>query len=397
MKKRKIYFLYSKSIAIYLAILALIAMLVVNSGASIAAVKRALILCYQTVIPSLFPFFVLSGALINTGFVRAAGGALSPVIRPVFRVDGSGALAFVIGIVSGYPMGAKMVAELYEKKLISRTEGMRLLPYCNNSGPLFIIGAVGAGMLGNGRIGLLLYAVHLAAALCVGLCFRFYKSGADALPERERVRTAVGRQLREYYRDEARSLGEILTQCVSDAVRTTLLVCGFIALFSSFVECLKPLIDACIPARTLNLLIKGMFEVTMGVNGVAIEENIPITQKLAMISFLTGFGGICVHLQVLGMVSGSGLQLKTYLTGKALHALFAAVIAFAAVSLMPLETVLAWSQQEVAAAQAGSHPLWQAFAFGAFAAASAFLLYKRRTRKKRYLRRAAGEKQTHIA
>lgn len=344
LKKKQVYLLYSKSIFIYLGIFLLIILLVINSKASISAVKQALLLCGQTVIPSLFPFFVLSGLLIQTGFIRTAGKVISPVIQPLFRVSGSGALAFVIGVVSGYPMGAKMVSELYLKGVIEKKEAQMLLPYCNNSGPLFIIGAVGAGMLGNVKAGLFLYAVHITAALCVGFCFRFYGEKGKREPK-EPIRSAVGRELRGYYRDEKRSMGEIFSSCVSGAVNTTLLICGFIALFSSFVECLKPIIDSLVSDPSANLIIKGMFEVTAGVNGITAQRAaMPMEQILVLTSLLIGFGGICVHLQVLGMLSGTRIGMKTYLIGKLLHALFAAATAFVAISCLPAGEIFAFHQ-----------------------------------------------------
>lgn len=332
MKKKTIYFVRLKSGLLYGGIIALIAMIIINSQETIEAVRRALVICYQTIIPSLFPFFVLSGLLINTGFVRIFGAVLSPVIRPLFRVSGSGAIVFVIGIISGYPMGAKMVSELYQKGIISKTEGKRLLPFCNNSGPLFVIAAVGTGMLGSVKTGIFLYCIHVLSALLVGFIFRFYGS------DKELVLYGNNRNA-----EKQISIGKVFSECVSNGVNSILLICGFIALFSSFSQCIQPLINSFVKNEYINLFLSGLLEVTMGANKVA-QSGIGLAQELILISILVGFGGICVHLQVLGIVSDSGLGMKTYLLGKIMHASVSAILTWATLKFIPLETVAVWRQ-----------------------------------------------------
>lgn len=283
------------------------------------AVRSALELCVRSLIPSLFPFFVFSALLTQTGFVQTAGALLTPLVRPLFRIGGRGALVFFIGILSGYPTGAKMAADLYREGAVSRTEGRKLLPFCNNSGPLFIIGAVGNGMLKSTKTGVFLYWIHLLSALLVGLCFRFYGEGEKKTALS--LRTAVGSELRGYYREKKRAS---LSEAVATAVQSTLFICGFIVFFSVISECLKPLL-AHISNETLRLLLGSLPEVTSGISEVC-ASRLAERQKLIFISALLGFGGICVHMQVLGVLSGTDLGMKQYLLGKLLHAGFAATL-----------------------------------------------------------------------
>ncbi|MBR5157069.1 MAG: hypothetical protein IKW59_04800 [Clostridia bacterium] len=332
MIKKKIHFVTIKSGLLYAVLIALIILILLNAKASIEAVKGSLIVCYQTIIPSLFPFFVLSGLLINSGFVRVLGSVLNPVIRPLFRVSGSGAIVFLIGVISGYPMGAKMVTELYKKRIISKTEGKRLLPFCNNSGPLFVIAAVGIGMLRSLKTGIFLYCIHILSALLVGVIFRFYKSDVN------------GYTSSCYIEKESHiQIGKIFAECVSNGVNSMLLICGFIALFSSFSQCIKPLIAGFVKNECINLFINGLLEVTMGANGLA-QSNLEFTEQLILMSFLIGFGGICVHLQVLGIVSDTDLGVKTYLAGKLMHSFISAIITYLSLKFISLDTVMVWSQ-----------------------------------------------------
>ncbi len=336
MQKKKIYLVNLKLWLFYPVLVALILLMLLHSEDSIEAVKGSLIICYKTLIPSLFPFFVLSGLLINSGFVQILGSVLNRIIRPLFRVSGSGAIVFLIGIISGYPMGAKMVADLYKKKIISKTESKRLLPFCNNSGPLFVIAAVGTGMLGSTKSGIFLYCIHILSALLVGLIFRFYEDENKEL-------------LNVNYRGNNNDipLGKIFTECVSNSVNSVLLICGFVALFSSFSQCIKPLIEICVKNEYISLLINGLLEVTMGANKVA-KSGIELEQGLVLMSFLIGFGGLCVHLQVLGIISDTDLGIKTYLSGKLMHSIISAIITQIVLKFISSDTIMAWNQ-EVAA------------------------------------------------
>lgn len=86
-----------------------------------------------------------------------------------------GAYAMLMGIISGYPIGAKIVTNFRESGMCSKEECERLLAFTNNSGPLFIIGTVGISLFGNSLIGVLLFITHLLAFLTVGFIFRFWK------------------------------------------------------------------------------------------------------------------------------------------------------------------------------------------------------------------------------
>ncbi len=139
-----------------------------------AAVQEGLALCYNVIIPSLFPFFILTSLVISLGLAGYLGRLLEPVMRPLFHVGGPCAAALALGFVGGYPVGARAALTLYQSGQCTKTECERLLAFCNNSGPAFILGVVGAGIFADSRVGLLLCLTHALASVCVGLVFRFY-------------------------------------------------------------------------------------------------------------------------------------------------------------------------------------------------------------------------------
>ena len=134
----------------------------------------ALGVCLTVLIPSLFPFFAVSAFAVSCGAARDIGRLFEKPVRWLFNVPGACASAFILGLIGGYPVGAKTAIGLYEQKLCSKTECERLLAFCNNSGPAFILGVAGLSVFGTARAGVLLYGAHVLASVLVGLVFRFY-------------------------------------------------------------------------------------------------------------------------------------------------------------------------------------------------------------------------------
>ena len=155
-----------------LAVLCCFSALLLLPEISAQAARDAMLLCAQTLIPSLFPFFVLSSLLIACGASELLSALLSPLMRPLFGLSGAGAAALALGLCGGYPVGARTAAELVENGALSQEEGERLLAFCNNAGPGFLLGVCGAGVFSSSRAGAALYLTHVAAALCAGLLIR---------------------------------------------------------------------------------------------------------------------------------------------------------------------------------------------------------------------------------
>ena len=150
--------------------------LVMYSTDNLLAAKNGLILWAISVVPSLFPFFIATELFSYTNIIPFIGKMLNKIMRPIFNVPGIGSFALIMGILSGYPVGAKIVSNFKTQGLCTDIECERLIAFTNNSGPLFIIGTVGISMFGSQKIGLKLFIVHLLSSLLVGFLFRWWKS-----------------------------------------------------------------------------------------------------------------------------------------------------------------------------------------------------------------------------
>lgn len=302
------------------------------------AMRDGIALCGNVILPSLFPFFVLSSLVVELGMSQYLGRLLEPVMAPLFRVNGSCATALALGFVGGYPVGARTAIQIYENGQCSRTEAERMLAFCNNSGPAFILGVVGAGVFGSGTVGLLLYLTHLLASLLVGVIFRFYKP-----QEGPQTRRSRGPQF------QAASFPKAFTQSIMGSMQSTLNICAFILFFTVFLRILAhagilKLLGGLLSALLAPLgmdqtwaerLLTGLVEVSSGVSSLTDGA---MSGRLSMAAFMLGWAGVSVHCQVLAFLGDSGLSVQTYVAGKLLHGGLSALLANLIFRTLPLSS-----------------------------------------------------------
>lgn len=319
--------------------------LLLFSKSNLPAVKSGLSLWANSVVPSLFPFFVATELLMHTNVVTHLGHLLNGFMKPLFNIRGEGAFAFIMGIISGYPVGAKIATNFRENNICSKAECERLLSFTNNSGPLFIIGTVGILMFKSTSIGILLFITHLLACISVGFIFRFwkYKNDDTKLMATNSRKTSPDNSV------TFSNLGEVLAQSITSSTSTILLIGGFVVIFSSVISILKAsrLLNAlslvCMPiANIFNIdisfvqaLITGFLEITNGINSISNIACKKLSINIIFTSFLLGFGGISILLQVLSITSKTDLSIKPYIYGKLLHGLLAAFYTYVLMQVFP--------------------------------------------------------------
>jgi len=294
-------------------------MILISPENAISYAKSGITLCRDVIIPSLFPFFICSGLLIYSGFSRVLAKIASPVMRPLFNVGGCGASSLVLGIISGYPLGAVTACQLYESGYLSKTETERLLAFCNNSGPLFILGAVGAAIYSDIKIGIILYVSHVLATLLVGFLFRFYARDKHVAPTYSINQTEEG-------------FSQVFSKVLANSINSILTVCGAVIFFgvvSGIVTVHLPVNDV------IKSVIAGVLEFTGGTKAIS-QTHLPLTVKLVLSAFTVGFAGLCVHLQVASIVTKHHLSLGPYIVGKFLHGIFAALFTLICLLVFPL-------------------------------------------------------------
>lgn len=315
-----------------IALLTAAAALVLAPQEAVAGAKNGLALCFNVIVPSLFPFFVLSSLVVDLGLAAYLGRAMEKLMRPLFRVGGSCAAAVALGFIGGYPVGARTALQLYEQGQCSKAEAERLLAFCNNSGPAFILGVVGAGVFGDSRVGLLLYLTHAVASLLVGLLFRFH-GGNDRR----------GGPVRHAKPIETVTIPAAFTGAVTRSLQSTLNICAFVVFFAVVLQLLTAYGVLGAAAELLALLgfqgewarrlVAGLLELSSGVSSLMGSGG--FAGRASMAAFMLGWAGLSVHCQVLSFLVDSGLSARTYLAGKLCHGLIAAGLTWLLARLIP--------------------------------------------------------------
>ena len=315
-----------KSLKILLCLLIFLCLFLIISKPEIyvRSAFEGLTLWATTVLPALLPFFFLTALLSSLGVTRIIAKIFEKPCRFLFRTGGASAYAFIMSLLSGYPIGAKTIADLRSLNLLEKDEGTRCSTFCSTSGPIFIVGSVGYGMFKNKTAGFLILITHVLSAIFCGIIFRFYgkKSSEKTL-------------LKAPQKSE-----NALYDCVYSSVLSVSLVGGFICLFYLFSDALvnlgvfAPIINL-LPSQSSKKLcsgfLYGLIECTKGCKTLSISGLSAFS--LALSSALISFGGISVWAQSIIFLSNAKIKTSVFCLSKILQATISFLLCFA---LFPL-------------------------------------------------------------
>lgn len=270
-------------------------------------IVSGLSLCARAVIPSLFPSMVVSELLIHSGISRGIGKLIRRPARALFGIGGESGCAVVLGMLCGFPIGARCALALYESGKIDRGELCLLLCISGSPSSAFLISAVGVTLFGDKAFGLTLYAITLTSATLTGIIGKFIlrRKGRAAPPLT-------------YARENAptESASSIFTQAVSSSAFAMLKICAFIVFFSAFVGTLSHMLNAFSLSETTEALIFGFFELTGGTaRAAALGGRLG---KLLCAAF-AGWSGVSVHFQLASLCDGKAVPMLPYVGAKLLQ------------------------------------------------------------------------------
>ncbi|MBR7142137.1 MAG: hypothetical protein IKD06_01210 [Clostridia bacterium] len=288
------------------------------------AARGGLAVCAQTLVPSLFPFLVLATVFIRTGLASYLGRPFEGLMRRLFWLPGSCAGVLLLGITAGYPVGAKAVTDMYRQGHCTAAQAKRMLCFCSNAGPAFVVSVAGAALFGRVEAGFWLLACQTAASFLCGAGLGLWARRHEHSPLRGR---AACRRIE--WKNAAPAM--------ADAALAMVRVCGFAVFFAVFLALMEQTgLPAALTALAEKLglfphvaegLEKGFWEVTAGLTALA-QGNTSHPLALATAGLLLAWSGVSVHCQVLAYLGEAGLSARQYLLGKCACALLTGILAY---------------------------------------------------------------------
>ena len=299
---------------------------------SINSAKEGLNIWLNILIPSLFPFIFITDLLISFGIVSLFTKYLEPIMNPLFKVSGIGIFPLSMNIMSGYPVGSRITSKIRAEGLISRTEANRLICFTSTSGPLYVLGTVGTGMLGLPELGLLLILPHYLGAITNGLILSLYSP-------KEGEETAIEIQYRHTISHKnTLNFGSVISKAVKDGMDSMIMIGGLVIIFSVIIDILisSPLFSLLTNyiSKAINTepevvkgITAGIVEITNGCNSVS-KLNIPTINKILIINFIIGWGGFSVHSQAMSFISKTDIKTAIYIFSKFFHGVFSSLYTY---------------------------------------------------------------------
>lgn len=307
------------------------------------AARNALYLCLDVVIPSLFPFFVLSRitAPYLSGF--SCPKFLKKLVEKYFGLPYYTLVSIILGYLSGYPTGAKLAHDMIDEGLLDSRQASKLIAVANNCSPLFLIGTIGAGLFHSIKIGFLLLLIHWSSGIIAAFFIGRMKVSDNAI-------TAPRLSLKNKV-SERKSLAWVFPAAVEEAAILSIKVTGYIVLFAVMAELLAKLGIFTLLGNLLGLLLSGVFqkdssdfvsavlrgvmEITSGSQAISGLKDYSLYLKLAAVSLICGFAGFSVHTQIMGIMKDTKANYRILFFGKLTHGIIAAVITILVANFSP--------------------------------------------------------------
>lgn len=304
MKKKISYALLS------MALLAFAAAIIIYPERYVNRCFQGFAMWAECVLPSLFPFMVITMLFVKTGIAEKA-------VLPLRRVAGklkfppAAAACFALAVCSGYPAGSKVVSEFYENGAIAKRDCAKVAYLCSTSGPLFIIGSVGFKMFGSKYAGVKILIAHILAVTVSSLIISLLSKRTAAAPLKR-----------------APADKNVLYNAFYSAVISVAVAGGFIAFF--FVAAkffsdfnlfypLEKLLCLFLDEGVAAAICTGLIEATTGCRAIAAFGTTRLNTAVA--GFLITFGGLSILLQQLSYLTKTGVKPFAFIGVKLLQAL----------------------------------------------------------------------------
>lgn len=262
------------------------------------------------VLPSVLPFMFFTKVLFELNIIENFSKKYSDFTKKLYNTPPESFFVFLMSIISGYPVGAKLTADLYQSGKIKKSDAYKMTSFCSTSGPMFIIGAVGMGMLSNVVCGYIIFLSHILGAICNGFLYKNLKIKDDNFIKNNHLNLSKKQSI---------DIGEIVINSSLSIISVGTIIAVFFIIIEFF-----SVFFAFLPQK-LSIFLEGLIEITKGC--IDISSNFSLTFATIFCSFIISFGGISTILQSLTMLSKLDMPVSLFILQKFTHALFALIFA----------------------------------------------------------------------
>ena len=298
-------------------VLFLLVLLLISPTVSFEYMRGSLKLCVQSLVPSLFPFMIISDFLISSDTGKILKVLFARPLSFIFGTSREGSFAVLLGFLCGFPIGAKSALKLYEENKISHTELCHIMSFGNIPSPAFMCGAVGL-LFQSSQIGVILFVSLILSSLILGTVGRFiYKYNRKAVPVSQKRTDAVN----------------AFTSAVSSSAVVMLTVCGYVVFFSVLIGYATRLCDIVGAPKILPVILSGLLEIS---NGISHSAGLGGDISPILAAFFAGFSGLSVIFQIISLDSGRHIRKKTFVVQKLLQGVLCSIICFVLLKIFPV-------------------------------------------------------------
>lgn len=296
-------------IVITLSLISLIELLL-NKTIIFNTISYSMNLWISSIIPSLFPFFIISDILIQYNITNYIPKFIRKIFTKIFNISDNTVTIFFLSLISGFPSNARNTRSMYDMNLIDEKEASHALIFTHFSNPLFILGTVSVFFLKNEKLGLIILISHYLSNIILGIATRNYN--------------IISKSNNKIPNQSKKNFPKVLINAIKNAIDTLLTILGTLTCF---------LIISAIIINSINItpynsaILKGILEMTMGLKSLSLL-NISNIYKVVISSMFISFGGLSVHMQVLSFLIDTKISYKPFFIARFFHAIIAGLLSY---------------------------------------------------------------------
>lgn len=298
-----------KNIIIIICSLFFLVNLIIYRNLVFDTVGFSLNIWITSLLPALFPFFIVSDILINYDVIKYFPKVIRNSIKYLFNVSDNGLAIILLSMLSGFPSNARNIKNMYLDKKITKEEGEHLLYFTHFSNPMFILGTIPL-ILNSNKISKYILISHYLANIILGICLRKYNRVNDSNTSN--------------YKEDKHNFGLVLTTSIRKSLDSVLGILGTLTVFLIISTLLINFFNL---DNTSSLLIKSILELTSGLKELG-SYNLLDKYLLIISSCILSFGGLSVHIQVINELVDTDISYKNYFIGRILQVVLSLGISY---------------------------------------------------------------------